>query len=424
MEILLLLIPMITLILLRVPVAYAIGISAVAFSLLEGSSVSAVIQRSVASLDSFTLIAIPLFILVAEIMNATGLTRTLMNSVLGWVGHVRGGLAYANVGASVVFGGISGAAVADAAGTGRLLIPQMIRNGYSPAYSASVTASSALISPILPPSIPFIVYGLLAQVSVGALFFAGIVPAALMAVSMLLVVFLTTARNRQLPRGRFGLRNAVMGTARAFPVLLLPLLIIGGLRFGFFTPTEAAALAVFYALACSFLYTRLGWRAIRSVLLRSALTSASILIIIAFAAHLGWLMSIRGIPAALAEWLAGVTDSPQLLLLIVIAFLFIIGTFMEALAAMLIVVPVLAPAVVQLGVDPIHFGVIVVLTLMLGLLTPPVGLVLYVVGDISGLDAIRVAKANTPFLLALLGVLLLIVFFPSLALWLPSVLFG
>lgn len=424
MEMLQLLLPMIVLIALRVPVAYAIGISAVAFSLLQGASPSAVLQRSVASLDSFTLLAIPLFILVAEVMNAAGLTRTLMNSVLGWVGHVRGGLAYANVGASVVFGGISGAAVADAAGTGRLLIPQMIRHGYAPTYAASVTASSALISPILPPSIPFIVYGLLAQVSVGALFFAGIVPAAVMALSMLLVVFVTTVRKSELSPGRFNLRAAVTGTVRALPVLLLPLLIIGGLRFGVFTPTEAAALAVFYALGCSLLYTRLSWQTLRAVLVRSALTSASILIIIAFAAHLGWLMSIRGIPAALAEWLAGVTDSPQVLLLIVIAFLLVIGTFMEALAAMLIVVPVLAPAVTQLGVDPIHFGVIVVLSLMLGLLTPPVGLVLYVVGETSGVDAIQVAKTNTPFFVALVGVLLLIAFVPAVALWLPTTLFG
>src|SRR5665647_2567709 len=335
---------MIALILLRVPVAYSIGMSAVAFALMQGSNPVAVVQRSVASLDSFTLLAIPLFILAAEVMNAAGLTRTLMDSVLGWVGHLPGGLAHANVGASLIFGGISGSAVADAAGLGRLLIPQMVRGGYSPAYSASITASSALISPILPPSIPFVVYGLLAQVSVGALFFAGIVPAVLMAVALGIVVVLTTFRQRELPRGEFSLRTALTRSLKALPVLLLP-----------------------------------------------------VLIIIAFAGHLGWLMSVKGIPAALAELLAGITTNPQLLLLIVVAFLLIIGTFMEALAAMLIVVPVLGPAVTQLGIDPIQFGVVVVLTLMLGLLTPPVGLVLYVVGETAGLDAIQVAKANVPF---------------------------
>lgn len=424
MELLLLLLPMIALILLRVPVAYAIGMSAVTFALMQGSNPVAVVQRSVASLDSFTLLAIPLFILAAEVMNAAGLTKTLMDSVLGWVGHLRGGLAHANVGASLIFGGISGAAVADAAGLGRLLIPQMVRHGYSPAYSASITASSALISPILPPSIPFIVYGLLAQVSVGALFFAGIVPAVLMAVALGLMVIATTIRQTELPRGEFSLRTALTRSLKALPVLLLPVLIIGGLRFGFFTPTEAAAVAVFYSLLCSLIYVRIGWRALRTVLLRTALTSASILIIIAFAAHLGWLMSVKGIPAALAELLAGVTTNPTILLLIVVAFLLIIGTFMEALAAMLIVVPVLSPAVTQLGIDPIHFGVVVVFTLMLGLLTPPVGLVLYVVGDTAGIDAIQVAKANTPFFLALLGVLMLVVFIPALSLWLPTSSFG
>jgi len=423
-ELLLLLLPMIALILLRVPVAYSIGMSAVAFALMQGSNPVAVVQRSVASLDSFTLLAIPLFILAAEVMNAAGLTRTLMDSVLGWVGHLPGGLAHANVGASLIFGGISGSAVADAAGLGRLLIPQMVRGGYSPAYSASITASSALISPILPPSIPFVVYGLLAQVSVGALFFAGIVPAVLMAVALGIVVVLTTFRQRELPRGEFSLRTALTRSLKALPVLLLPVLIIGGLRFGFFTPTEAAAVAVFYSLLCSLLYVRIGLRKLRILLVRTALTSASILIIIAFAGHLGWLMSVKGIPAALAELLAGITTNPQLLLLIVVAFLLIIGTFMEALAAMLIVVPVLGPAVTQLGIDPIQFGVVVVLTLMLGLLTPPVGLVLYVVGETAGLDAIQVAKANVPFFLALLGVLMLVVFVPAVSLWLPTILFG
>lgn len=424
MDILWLLVPMIVLIFLRVPVAYAIGISAVAFALVQGSSPAAVIQRSVASLDSFTLLAIPLFLLAAEIMNAAGLTRALMNSVLGWVGHLRGGLAYANVGASVVFAGISGAAVADAAGTGRLLVPQMIRNGYSPAYSASVTASSSLVSPILPPSIPFIVYGMLAQVSIGALFFAGILPAALMAVALLIVVFLTTVRNKGLPRGTFSGRGALVGTVKALPILFLPLLIVGGLRFGFFTPTEAAAVAVVYALLCSLMYVRIPLKTLGIVVLRAGLTSASILIIIAFAAHLGWLMSVRGIPAAIAGALASVTDSPTVLLLIVVVFLLLIGTFLEAISAMLIVVPVLGPAAVLLGVDPVHFGVVVVLTLMMGLLTPPVGLVLYVVGQAANVDPLRVARTNWPFFVALLVVLLIVVFIPEISLWLPGLAFG
>ncbi|WP_129669246.1 TRAP transporter large permease [Phytoactinopolyspora endophytica] len=419
MDIIWLLAPMIALIFLRVPVAYAIGISAIGFSLIEGTNPAAVIQRSVASLDSFTLLAIPLFLLAAEIMSAAGLTRVLMDAVLSWVRSRRGGLAYANVGASIVFAGISGSAVADAAGTGRLLVPQMIRNGYSARYAASVTASSSLVSPILPPSIPLIVYGLVAQVSIGALFLAGILPALLMGAAVMLVVFLTTFRDHTLTRERFSLPAAFNATVKAFPILLLPILIIGGLRFGYFTPTEAAAIASGYALLCTLFYVRLPLHTLGAVIRRAALTSASILIIIAFAAHLGWIMSVRGIPKTIAEWLSSITTSPQLLLLIVLAFLVLIGTFMEAIAAILVTVPVLAPAATELGIDPVHFGIVVVMALMLGLLTPPVGLVLYVVGQAAGLDAMKVARANAWFFLALALVTLTVALVPQISLWLP-----
>lgn len=422
MDILWLLIPMLALIGLRVPVAYAIGISAVGFSLLQGTSPAAVVQRAVASLDSFTLLAIPLFLLAAEIMNAAGLTRVLMDSVMSWVARLKGGLAYANIGTSVVFAGISGSAVADAAGTGRLLIPQMIRRGYSPGYSASVTASSSLISPILPPSIPLIVYGLIAQTSIGALFLAGVAPALLMAGALALVVFLTTVRDPNQKAGTFSLRLAARTTLKAGPVLLLPILILGGLRLGYFTPTEAAALASGYALVCTLFYVRLPLKSLKQAVMRSGMTAASILIIIAFAAHVGWIMSVKGIPGAIAEGVASITDSPQLLLLAVVAFLVVIGTFMEALAAMLITVPVLAPVATDLGVDPVQLGLVVVMSLMIGNITPPVGLVLYVVGETAGMDAMQVARANWPFLLALLAVTVVVALVPAVSLWLPSIL--
>lgn len=422
MDILWLLVPMLLLIALRVPIAYAIGLSAVGFSLLQGASPAAVVQRSVASLDSFTLLAIPLFLLAAEIMNAAGLTRVLMDAVVSWVARLRGGLAFANIGASVVFAGISGSAVADAAGTGRLLIPQMVRNGYSPAYSASVTASSSLISPILPPSIPLIVYGLIAQTSIGALFVAGIVPAFLMAGALSFVVFVTTVRDPNQKPGTFSLRIAARATLKALPVLLLPVIIIGGLRLGYFTPTEAAALASGYSLVCTLFYVRLPLKTLAQVVMRSGMTAASILIIIAFASHVGWIMSIKGIPKAIAEWVSSITDSSQVLMLVIVAFLLVIGTFMEAIAAMLITVPVLAPAAIELGVHPVHLGLVVVLSLMIGNITPPVGLVLYVVGDAAGMDAMQVARANWPFLLALLGTVVVVALVPAVSLWLPSVL--
>jgi tripartite ATP-independent transporter DctM subunit len=237
-----------------------------------------------------------------------------------------------------------------------------------------------------------------------------------------IVVFLTTFRDKTLTPGSFSLGFAVKATGKALPILMLPIIVIGGLRVGYFTPTEAAAIAAGYSLACSLIYVRLPWRTLSRVLLRAGLTSASILIIIAFAAHLGWVMSVKGIPRAIAEWLSSVTSSPQILLLIVLIFLLLIGTFMEAIAAMLITVPVLAPAAVELGIDPVHFGIVTVMTLMLGLLTPPVGLVLYVVGEAAGLDSMQVARANVLFFTALFIVTIIVALVPGLALWLPALL--
>jgi len=410
---------MIALIFVRVPVAYSIGISAVVYSFATGSNPVAVIQRSVGSIDSFTLLAVPLFILVAEIMNEAGLTTILLDAALSWVGHFRGGLSFANVGINVVFAGLSGSGVADAAGVGKLLIPQMTRMGYPKGYSAALTASGAVIGPILPPSIPFIVYGLLAQVSVGRLFFAGIAPALMMAAALLIVSFVIAHVRKHPKSGSFSIKRAFLATWKSIPVLVLPLLIIGGLRGGVFTPTEAAAVAVVYAYVCSFFYTRLSFAGLVRALKRTALTTASITIIIAFADDVGWLMSVKQIPAAMASGLLQISHDPNVILVIIVIFLLIVGVFMESLSAMLIIVPVLAPAVAALGIDPVHFGVIVVLTLMLGMLTPPVGLVLYVVGAIAKIDAVEVAKANTVFFLALLVVLAVVMFAPDVVLAIP-----
>ena len=424
MQILWLIVPMLALIALRVPIAYAIGASAVGYALVTGSSAVSIIQRAVGGIDSFTLLAVPMFILAAEVMTRGGLARNLMDFLLSWLGPLRGGLASANIGGSVVFGGISGAAVADAAGLGRLLIPQMVERGYTPSYAAGVTASSSLIGPILPPSIPFIVYGLLAQVSVGALFFAGIVPALLMAVGLMSVAYGIARKRRQPTHGHFRLREAVRLTIRNLPALALPVLIIGGLRFGIFTPTEAGAAAVFYAFVYSLFYTRLSWNESFVALRDAAARTASILIILAFAAHVGWLMSVEQVPAMIAEGLLSVSDNRYVILAIVVVFLLLVGVFLEALAAMLILVPILAPAMAQLGVDPIHFGVIVVLTLMMGLLTPPVGLVLYIVSDIATVDVIAVVKAALPFFAVLLITLTIVVLAPGLVLALPTWAFG
>ncbi len=422
MSVALLLGTLLLLIIMGVPIAYALGGATVVYTIVMGIEPSVLVQRAVGSVDSFPLLAIPLFILAGELMNAGGITRRLVEFVQGWIGFLRGGLAISNVGGSLVFSGMSGSAVADTGGLGSVFIPAMREQGYTPAFAGAVTAASATVGPIIPPSIPLVIYGLLANVSIGGLFLAGVVPG-LVLVAFMMVFTVALSARRNYPRAdafQFGL--AIRSTVGAFWALLMPLVVVGGILAGVFTATEAAGAAVAYALVVgTVIYREVSLAKLVSALAISARRTAQVSIIVAFAGYFAWIISIERIPPMVNTWLSGLGLGPVGLALLLVLLLLVIGTFMEPLSAMLIFVPVLAPVAQTAGLDPLHFGIVVVLTLMIGLVTPPVGVCLYMVADIGEVEVHEVIRDILPFILVLVATVVVLVLVPPLATWLPSV---
>jgi tripartite ATP-independent transporter DctM subunit len=384
-----------------------------------------IIQRMVGGVNSFPLLAVPFFILAGNLMNAAGLTTHIFAFARSIVGWMRGGLGHVNVGASIIFAGMSGAAVADAGGLGTIEIKAMTDAGYEKDISVAITAASSTIGPIIPPSLPLVIYGVIAQASIGRLFIAGIVPGLMMGVS-LMVLIAWYARKRNYPRdARFSMRVMLGSLWSGLPSLLTPVIIIGGIAFGVFTPTEAAVAASAYTLILGTLvYRTLSFKKIIQVSLDTLETTAIILLIVAGAAIFAWILTRLRIPAQFASLLLSITQNPLLLLLLLNLVLFVVGFFMETIAAITILVPVLLPIALQIGVDPVHFGIFMILNLMIGLLTPPVGMVLYVLSRVAKIPFERCAKATAVFIIPLAVVLLLVTFIPALSLWLPSVFFG
>jgi tripartite ATP-independent transporter DctM subunit len=378
-------------------------------------------QRLVYGVNSFPLLAIPFFLLAGRLMNTAGITDRIFSFCNILIGHVRGGLAHVNILASMIFAGMSGSAVSDAVGLGQIEMKAMKDKGYHPDFSAAITAASATIGPIIPPSIPMVLYGVLGNVSVGALFIGGIVPGVLMGLFMMVTVSVI-ARKRHYPiekRAQWG--QIFMATARAIFPLFCPVILIGGIWVGIFTPTEAAAVAVVYSLFLGLiLYRELNWKNLIRVV-REALDDTSVILFIIAAASLyGWLLARYQIPSSIAERILAITQDPLVIMLLVNAFLLVVGCFMESLAAINILTPILLPLVTKVGVDPIHFGVVMVLNLMIGLLTPPVGMVLYAVQRVANVPYERLQRALLIFFFPLLAVLLLITLYPPLVTWLPS----
>jgi len=373
--------------------------------------------------DKFLLLAIPFFFLAAELMSSGGVMHRLVNLSRALVGHMRGGLGQMNIIGSVFFAGISGSAVADAAGIGRLEIEMMKRAGYPHAFSAVVTATSATIGPIIPPSIPLVVYGSIAGVSVGKLFLAGFVPGLLMAAALMVAVHIMSVRH-DYPRDKWvGWPSLGRSIVRSIPVLMLPAIILGGIFSGVFTATESAIIASVYAMGLGFALRELKMRAIPSILVKVAGDTARVMFIVAAASFYSWILAREGLPGALAAWFLTLGTEPWTFLLLVNLLLLVLGTFMEPLPIMVIVVPALLPVVNSLGIDLVHFGLVVTLNLMIGLVTPPVGLVMFVVMQITGLRIEEFLRALWPFLLALLVALLLITYVPGLVLFLPRMFF-
>ncbi|SEL45079.1 TRAP transporter, DctM subunit [Variovorax sp. YR750] len=409
-----------------VPVAFALGLSTVTTLILaENYPLMVLLKETFTGIDSFPLMAVPFFILAAELMSGGSLTEVLLRFAGQFVGHRRGGLGYTNVVSLTFFSGISGSALADAAGPGSMLIKMMDKAGYDRSYAAALTASTAIVGPIIPPSIIMIIYALQDEtVSVGTLFAAGILPGILIAVAMCLVNFHVSKKRNYKGDGQTPpLHEILVTTWKAIPAILLPVVILGGMRAGWFTPTEASVVAVFYALVCGkFIYRTLEWKALPDILSRSALLSASVLIIIGLSASFAWILTIEGIPQQMAEWLIGMNLSPWMFLIIVNVFLLLFGIFIEPLPGVMVLAPILAPVAVKLGVDPVHFAMIVIFNLTLGMITPPVGGLLFVTCNVSKVPMTALVKELVPFLWAHGAVLLILTFVPALSTWLPHTL--
>lgn len=406
-----------------VPVAVTLGLASAAYILAEGLPLVVMPQKMYAGMDVFVLLCIPGFILAGNLMNGGGITERIIRFAQAGVGWIRGGLAQTNIAASMLFGGISGTAVADAASIGGMMIPGMKRAGYPADFSAAVTAASSTVGPIIPPSVPMIIVGALSGISVGKMFLAGAVPGLLMGVAMMFTCWII-ARQRGFPRqpwrGFGELWRAFVG---AFWALAMTALIIGGLLSGLATPTETAVVASLYAFVTGcFVYRGLPVRAVPKVLVDSAISSAAILALVGFANVFGWILVSERIPQALTEAVLSVTDNKYLVILLINLLLLFVGMFMETIAALIILfVPLLALAQ-GVGIDPLHFATFAVLNLMIGLTTPPVGVCLFVCANIARLPLTPVVKAIAPFLLTNIAVLLLVSYVPAIATWLPNLL--
>ncbi|PWW00617.1 tripartite ATP-independent transporter DctM subunit [Hoeflea marina] len=411
---------------LRVPVAVSIGLAAMTATAAElGWRVFPVsAQVMVDGISSFVLIAAPFFMLAGEIMNRGGLTQRIFRLANALVGSLPGGLGQVNVMASMLFAGMTGSAISDAVGLGTMEIRAMKERGYDARLSASITAASSIIGPMIPPSVPIVIYGALAGVSIGSLFLAGLVPGILMGVALMLAILVydrlgLCPREPRAPGSE--LRAAALA---AVPSLALPVLVVGGIYSGLFTPTEAAVVSSAYAAVLALIYGELRIADFKQIITGVASATGALFLIVATTALLGWIVTRSGVMIEVALWLGGAVDSQTQLLLIVAGLCLVVGLFMEPIAALVLLVPILLPAVKILQIDLVHFGIVLILALMIGLLTPPVGLILFVVARIAEISITQMIRGIAPLLLVLVTVLLLIIVFPTIVMFLPRLAYG
>ena len=420
----LLLISLVILLCAGIPVAYSLGLATLVFFVVVDPDLIIVMpQRFLAGMNSYVLISLPFFILMGLVMNASGITGRLIQFSLLFVGKLRGGLGLVNVFASMLFGGISGSSASDTASIGSVLIPEMKKRGYPARFASGITVASSTMGMIIPPSIPMILYAVVAQESVGKLFLGGLVPGVMVGV-MQLAVTLGIARRRGYPREdvTLTLGSALRETVRSLPVLAMPIFVVGSVVLGIATATESAALGVFYALLVGFLLLRgLTVGAVADCLRSAALTSAKIMIIIALSQVYIWVLALERVPEAVAAFVAGLELSPLATLLVVDLIILAAGTFIDVSPAILLLTPVFLPALTEIGVSPVHFGMVLVSGLAVGACTPPVGNCLNVCAAISNLGIGAIFRGAMPFLAANVATLFLISVFPELVLWVPSV---
>jgi TRAP-type C4-dicarboxylate transport system permease large subunit len=446
-----------------IPVAMAMAGASLIYIVFSGNLPPfVVIHRMIGGIDSFPLLAVPFFILAGNLMNNAGITNRIYNFALALVGWLKGGLGHVNVLGSVIFAGMSGTAIADAAGLGTIEIKAMQDHGYETGFAVGVTAASATLGPIIPPSLPFVIYAMMANVSVGALFLAGVLPGMLMAVLMMVTVAYFAHKNGwggdiKFSASRFGKAMIETAVVAGWPLavyglvqagaqpqltvavalvvlfaadryfrfqavlpIMTPVLLIGGMTTGLFTPTEGAIAACVWAMALGLAWYRtMSWKMFVKVCLDTVETTATVMFIVAAASIFGWMLTATGVTAQIAAWVLGVTKEPWLFLLMANLLMLFVGCFLEPTAAITILVPILLPIARQLGVDPVHFGLVMVLNLMIGLLHPPMGMVLFVLARVAKLSVERTTVAILPWLVPLLASLVLLTYIPAIGLWLP-----
>jgi len=415
------------LVLLEVPIAFALAGSAFGYLSAAGTvPLTVIVQRMAPGLDSFPLLAIPLFVLAGTLLNAGGLATRIFDFATALLGHVRGSLAHVNIAASMIFAGMSGVAQADAAGLGTVEIEAMRKRGFDPAFSAAVTAASSIIGPIIPPSVIMVIYAVIAQVSVADLFLAGIVPGLLVGGLLMLLVYYQAVTGRIVApvEPRASAREVRRTFIRAVPALAAPILLVAGLLSGAATPTELGAVTVIYAAAVGFASRELTVRdALRSVA-SAGLTSGILVFIIASAIPFGWVVSVNNVPAQLADAMLSLTDNKYVILALINVLLLVAGLVMETTAILLIAVPALLPLALALDIDLVHFGLIMIINLLIGATTPPFGVLLFIMMDIAQVSFGRMVRAMLPFYVPLLAALIAITFWPELSLWLPRLVNG
>ena len=403
------------------PVAMAMAVASLVFVMASGTIPDfVVIHRMYGGIDSFPLLAVPFFIFAGNLMNSAGITNRIYNFALALVGWMKGGLGHVNVVGSMIFAGMSGTAIADAAGLGTIELKAMKDHGYPTEFAIGVTAASATVGPIIPPSLPFVIYGMMAGVSIGQLFLAGVIPGLIMGVTMMLTVaYYAHTRN-------YG-TDAVFSWARlgktfveAFLAMMTPVLLVGGMTMGVFTPTEGAIAASAWALGLGlFWYRTLNWKLLVKISMDTIETTATVLFIVAAASIFGWLLSVTRVTDAVALWVLSFTQDPNMFLLLANLLMLFVGCFLEPTAAITLLVPILIPICQKLGIDLVHFGLVMVLNLMIGLLHPPMGTVRFVLSRVAKLSFERTTMAILPWLVPLIATLALCTYVPAVVLWLP-----
>ncbi|UQV53749.1 TRAP transporter large permease [Corynebacterium pseudodiphtheriticum] len=407
---------------LRVPVAFALLIPSLVYILFEpNTTISVASQQATSGVFDFAILAVPMFILLGNLANISGATDKMYDAAVALIGHLRGSLGYVNIATSFGFSWISGAAIADAAAMGRVQVPAMVERKYSPEFSLGITGASSLVAPMMPPSIPAIIYAVTAGVSISALFAAGIIPALIIVLGLVVMVWYLTRNDDDLRMPKASAKDRVKLSIKALPMAGAAIIVLGGILSGIFTPTEASAIGVIYVAVLAIVYKNFNFRNIRDVLVNSVETTGSILLIVASASLFGWVLAREQAPQIFGQLIFEITDKPLFFLIIVNIVLLIVGAVLEPTSAILVMTPVLIPLGEAYGLDPVHMGTMMIFNLMIGLLTPPVGLVLFVLSSVTKYPVTQVIRGTVPFFVPMLVTLFAVAFIPPLTLWLPHV---